>query len=556
MFIYILKKIFIIIILSIISFDLSIIVVRGDTTSKIVFETTDDYQKLSLDAESVNAQAIDEIVIQIKFKTEEELEEINENIERNDDRYRTRAKQYFYNGNEDKLKDILISNYKSFYISKYSPYVEFTYEKAKFYQYQDFILNQLNSNPDIETVYVKEYCYEKQEQLILSLACAGTAGIYENRTYTGEGVTVGILEPGLVDLSHEEFDNTTCLIHSQTGFTQTIENHTTQMAAIIAAEDGIAPDATILSSYLYGSLSEEIEWMLDNDVDIINMSFGEANPDGVYASDSAYVDYIARVYGVIMVASTGNDGRFVANPGLGYNVVGVGSANEYIIRHGFSSYLEAIGPKKPTVVVHGSSVAVPLNNIYSTGTSLSAAITSGIIALMMDKHPGLKGYPEKVLALLTSSAQYSSENNLLCNMNGFDEGVGAGMISWVNFEEHYSNAKSIIHVTGTNGSCIYRLPIQLEILEKIKVSIAWTAYTTGTVDSLKLTNYDLRITDTNGNNLAFASSTNSNIEMILFEAPYDGTFYIKIFQVGSVQKLNEEIVLSYGPALDNVDVYS
>lgn len=550
------KKILILFILSIIFFDLSIIVVKGETTNKIVFETTNDYKQLSLNEEIVDENAIDEIVVQIKFKTEKELEELNQNISRDDEKYRARAKKYFYSANEKNFKSISLSNYKSYYISKYSPYIEFTFDKDKFYQYQDVIINQLNSNDDIEIVYVKEYCYQKPEQLILSLACAYSSTIYRQRTYTGEGVTVGILEPGVVNISYEEFKHTKCKILAQVGFTQYVTEHATQMAALILADDGIAPDATLLSAYLYGSPNEEIEWMIENDVDIINMSYGEANPTGVYDSDSAYMDYIVRAYGVIIVASTGNNGGVVSNPALGYNVIGVGSADEFLVRHSFSAYTEVNGPEKPTVVTHGYCVNVPLgDHLQTTGTSNSAAIATGIIALLMERYPSLKGYPEKLLALLTSSAQYSSVYNHMNQSNGFDNQVGAGMINWLNFEAHYSSAKSIIQVTGTSGNSIYRYNVSLTKGEIIKASIAWTAYTTGTVDSLKMTNYDLKIADSDGNIVAESVSTSSNIEHILFEVPETGTYSLRIYLNGTIKKLNEEIVLSYGPASDNAEIY-
>ncbi len=546
----IIKKIFILLVLSFIFVNLSILVVEGEATSKIVFETIDNYEELSLDHDNIDSSSIEEVVIQIRFKTDQDLEDLNIDINKNDIRYRTRAKQYFYNLNLEKFRNVSINNYKSFYISKYSPYIEYIYEKDKFYINKNIILSQLESNSDIETVYIKEYFQDRPEQLQFSLLCADSLSIYRNRTYTGEGVTVGVLEPGIVDTSIPELSQTTCLVHNQDNFTEVVTEHATLMASFIAAEEGVAPDATILSSHLTGSPSEEIEWMIDNNVDIINMSFGETNPTGVYGSDSAYMDYIVRAYGVIIVASTGNNSGYVGNPGLGYNVISVGSADEFINMHYFSSYLEASGPEKPTIVIHGSSTTTPLGQYGVSGTSISSAIATGIITLILEKYPNLKGFPEKIMAVITSSAQHNTEESAYNQDNGFSDTVGAGMFHWNNFITHYINSTTIRHVMGTNGSCIYSLDVDLEAGEEIKASIAWTAYTNGTVDSLRFTNYDFKITDSNGNVVAQSLSTSSTIELITYKAPTAGTYKLRIYQIGSIQKLNEDIVLSYGPSLD------
>ena len=97
------------------------------------------------------------------------------------------------------------------------------------------------------------------------------------------------------------------------------------MAGIIAGNNSIAPKCKILSVELFGNPVSEIDWLLNRNVNVINMSYGEGNPSGNYNSSSAYMDYIVSTYKVTIVAASGNEPQNVTNPGLGYNVITVGA---------------------------------------------------------------------------------------------------------------------------------------------------------------------------------------------------------------------------------------
>jgi subtilisin family serine protease len=292
--------------------------------------------------------------------------------------------------------------------------------------------------------------------------------------------------------------------------------------------------------------------MLDNDVDIINMSFGELVPTGVYDSDAAYADYIVNQYKVTVVAAAGNEGEdtgYVCNPSLGYNVISLGAANDGVIRSPYSSYLEAEGSApKPTLMLVGSYVANrPLGVTYS-GTSVSSACASGIIALLMEQHPNLKTNPERLQALLCSSARMHPDAILLAN--GFNEPTGAGMIHYENFNTQYANSYTIMNYNGRSGNIIHTRTVDLTGGTRFKCSIAWTAYATGDVSRTKFTNYNIYLKDSEGNILAVANSTNSCIELITCIIPEDGTYKIEIEQIGTIKKINEKIGVAYGTAAD------
>ncbi|MEH0819146.1 MULTISPECIES: S8 family serine peptidase [unclassified Micromonospora] len=179
--------------------------------------------------------------------------------------------------------------------------------------------------------------------------------------------------------------------------------HGTAMAGIIAGrgggdmrELGIAPEAKILpvsigSRLDTGDLAKGIRWAADNGADVLNISMGvkeAATPDEVaavrYALDKnvvvvasagntkqGYVDFAspADVPGVIGVTGLGKDGSFFSGSVRGPEAV-LAAPMEKII-----------SPLPTSVSDNGYGV--------SSGTSESAAIVSGVAALVRAKYPDL-----------------------------------------------------------------------------------------------------------------------------------------------------------------------
>lgn len=521
------------------------------TDNKVVYELT-DYSRLSVNDSEGIVQPSD-IMIRVKLDVDD-FDGSNIGIDQSDKRgYRAEAKDYYSTLNNKFVNDIELPNYKDIYISKYSPYILYTYERNEFKKYENLIVEVINDNNYIETAYIKEHINnEYKENVSGTMDNAGAWHQWLNNYYTGAGVVVGVLEPGLVDASQAIFNDISVSVLVQNVPGEGVHEHSTAMAGYIAGSGGVAKDASILSACLYGVMDEEIEWMLDNDVDIINMSFGDSVATGIYSSDSAYADYIVNQYKVTIVAAVGNEGEgtaLVANPALGYNVISLGAANNGVIRSPYSSYIEAEdSAPKPTLVLVGSYVAnIPLDVMYS-GTSVSAACASGIIALLMEQHPNLKTNPEKLQALLCSSARMHPDAILL--ENGFNEPTGAGMIHYENFNTQYADAYSIMNYNGRSGSIIHTRTVNLTGGTRFKCSIAWTAYATGDISRTKFTNYNLYLKDSEGNILAVANSTNSCIELITCIIPEDGTYTIQIEQIGTIKKTNEKIGVAYGTAAD------
>lgn len=124
---------------------------------------------------------------------------------------------------------------------------------------------------------------------------------------------------------------------------------------------------------------EGIQWCIDNEINIINMSFGTT----YYSSILEDAVERAEKAGILMIASVGNTGEtdgIVEYPAAFEEVVGVGSVNEKIERSVFSAVGEEVELAAP-----GENV--PLTSYWGmitvgSGTSYAAPHVTAIAALL------------------------------------------------------------------------------------------------------------------------------------------------------------------------------
>lgn len=541
------KKAFIVVIILLVTLGIYNVSINLNFINKVVYELIDDYKQMSLDSLG-ESTLTDEVVVRVKLDYEEFNTITNTDIAKQE-KYRSEAKEYYSNNNEKYLSNINLYNFKSVYVSKYTPYIEFTYQRDKYFNFKQNISNEINKNASIDVAYIKDVTINKTGQLRHAMYVSGVSDncVTNSNTRTGYGIKVGVLEPGLVDEDAACFSIGQVTTHIQNTPLESVQEHSTYMAGYIAGSDGIASDAKIYSSYLWGSPSEEIDWLLDNGVHIINMSYGDANPTGEYASDSAYIDMIVNNYKITMVGAVGNVGAssaLVSNPALAYNVIGVGSGNNGGYPEQYSSYIEYSGGPKPTLMALGTGLCMASLGGGNSGTSVACAVVSGIIALLMEEYPILKERPELVISTLVASA-YQPEEAILMP-NGLTNSGGAGLIRYDQFHHAYIDNSYISTNIGVLQTFIFSKTMFLSQNEMHKFCIAWTAYTNGSTSSLNLTNYDLYLYDSNGNVVASSCSTNSNIELIQYYVPTDGEYTLKIKEVTFVAKINEKVAFSYG----------
>ncbi len=139
-----------------------------------------------------------------------------------------------------------------------------------------------------------------------------------------------------------------------------------------------------------------VHYAVDNKADIINASFGQADEDLV--PDDGFKIFIealerAEKAGIPVIAAAGNSsgnndktGMIPATLGLS-NIISVGAMNRKGEKWAKTNYgknsVHVMAPGEEILTTHTSGTRSP------SGTSLSAPIVTGIVALMLDKNPDL-----------------------------------------------------------------------------------------------------------------------------------------------------------------------
>ncbi|NVB34905.1 S8 family peptidase [Bacillus licheniformis] len=212
--------------------------------------------------------------------------------------------------------------------------------------------------------------------------------------------------------------------------------HGTAIAGIIAAEDnsfglvGIAPETEIYSVKVLNSkgkgsldnLVKAIEWCLDNNIQVINLSFGLAKDKPILreAIDKAVNS------GIIVIAAAGNNyGENVDYPAAYEKVFSINAVDRNNKIADFSS--------KGKIDFCAPGVEIPIlspGNKYDTenGTSLAAAHVTGIVSLILQNNDkfGINSKDDiykQVYSVL-------SEMSIDLGKEGKDEIYGEGFLSF------------------------------------------------------------------------------------------------------------------------------
>lgn len=448
---------------------------------------------------------------------------------------RRTSKEMHVKKNMELLSSLGIYGYNNIYISKYAPFVDFEFLSNDFIDVFEDIVERVKDKDYISHLFIQSEKNNYGQSFTTAKTTGNVTSAVSQYSLTGSGVKVGVLDPeGIINEEHANISGSNYTIRDEWFFSETVSDHATKVASVIAGNNGIAPNAHILSVELSGSASSEVDWLLDNGVNIINLSYGDANPDGQYNSKSAYMDYISRNHNVTIVASSGNyttEDGYVTNPGLGYNVVTVGEANiTGTTLSSSSAFLEVDCADKPTLVAP-SGFSFPNYSSILTGTSFSAAYVSGCIALMMQKNVNLKVFPEKVIAILTASAVTMDNytNKKSCGLNPM---VGAGLIDLASAIETYNTTDALSNDVSNLSVVIYSKDVELSEGDTIKACVAWLINSDNTT-TVNTTDYDIRLYQPEGYIISSATSTYNNIELVEYCAATGGTYRIEVRRISN-----------------------
>ncbi|WP_018922084.1 S8 family peptidase [Salsuginibacillus kocurii] len=258
----------------------------------------------------------------------------------------------------------------------------------------------LENNPNISFIEENKE-YEAVNQTIPWGVDHINADNYHGST-TGNGVDVAVLDTG-IDGNHPDLNvvDGESFVQGEPDPFQDDNGHGTHVAGTVAALDnnegvlGVAPDVNLHAVKVLGGdgggtlsgIAQGIEWSIDNNMDVINMSLG--GDFGSQALEQASNN--ADDAGIVVIAAAGNSGTdffggsTIAYPAQYDSVMAVGAVDQNNNRASFSSVGNTLEVMAPGVNIEST---MPGNNYASLdGTSMAAPHVAGTAALMLEQNP-------------------------------------------------------------------------------------------------------------------------------------------------------------------------
>lgn len=249
------------------------------------------------------------------------------------------------------------------------------------------------------------------------------------RTYTGKKIKIAIIDDGF-DINHPEIKDKIIATSSvkddgsivtDATHSYAIDYHGTAVAGIIGSKDdsvgirGIAPNAELILIKMPNLLSDSVVIKLFDEAvkygaDVINCSWGTGDVSPTVRNHINNITRTARNgKGVIVVFASGNDSKEVGNDEAGIeNVIGVGATDGDNLRTNYSNFGTTLDIVAPGGYRNSISTIDPVGtngasqdgyNRYNqvengkeigfVGTSASAPVIAGAIALLLEKNPNL-----------------------------------------------------------------------------------------------------------------------------------------------------------------------
>jgi subtilisin family serine protease len=227
----------------------------------------------------------------------------------------------------------------------------------------------------------------------------------------GDKVVVAVIDSG-IDASHPDLAGAVAQTFDAIDTPMTPHKHGTAIAGLIAAHGrlmGSAPAAQILAIRAFDpagagaegstfNILKSLDWAAANNARVINMSFAGPTDPAIHRSLEA-----ARKKGIVLIAAAGNAGAKSPSlyPAADSNVIAVTATDaddRLFEQSNRGSYIAVAAPGAQIMV------AIPDGGYeVSSGTSYSAAEVTGIVALMLERKPGLTS--DQVRGILQATAR-------------------------------------------------------------------------------------------------------------------------------------------------------
>ncbi|MGI8691197.1 MAG: S8 family serine peptidase [Thermomicrobiales bacterium] len=147
------------------------------------------------------------------------------------------------------------------------------------------------------------------------------------------------------------------------------------------------------------AVANGIHWATDHGATVINLSLGGPDFSQAVAREIGY----ARSRNVTIVAAAGNEPSERDYPADDQNVITVGASDENNNPADFTSVVNKVDVAAPGVNIAAYLPEKSADLYVTSGTSFSAPIVSGVVALMQSVKPGLK--QEEALTALKNTAR-------------------------------------------------------------------------------------------------------------------------------------------------------
>ena len=433
-----------------------------------------------------------------------------------------------YNRQNNAFVDEYLNNANISFISTYAPMIICEMTKQK--------INELSFIEEVESISLFTVM-DGSDDGNMDISVPSIDGSYVRDTlgFDGEGVKIGQVEiycpeTGIVEL------NSTLITRNEID-NYYYRNHASCVAAIMAGSTGMAPEAHIYSTRVTDEYYDNVEWLIDSGVKVINQSYS-FRFHTTYDDISKWVDHIVNAHNVSWVQTPGNSlevNEYVRSPGNAYNVITVCAINDNgtVNSNDDSYYSDNIYttnnnlPNKPDVVAPGVGFYVTGGETMS-GTSFAAPHVTGMIAQMMQFMPTLIIRPEAVKAAVLASCDRKVTSE---TMAWITDKEGAGVINA--FKALYSSSyiatqQSYYNTTASSFGLIYN-PIMYETKT---VVISWlkqnTGCTPGSTTDPAFTNFNLKVLDEDNNVIASSQSYYNSAELVRFTAIPGITYTIKV----------------------------
>lgn len=418
---------------------------------------------------------------------------------------------------------------------------------------------QLFAEDGHQTINQATYGFEMKPSQQFETAPWGitaTQAVYAHQKgIAGQGIKIAVLDTG-VDSSHPD-------LRIAGGYSfvegeETYEDqhgHGTHVAGIINALPngygviGMAPEAEVYTLKVmdtsgmgyYSSVIQAIEWCIQNEIQIVSMSFG-----GMEDSEILHqvIQEAATEHGILFVAAAGNNGAGVETetyPARYSEVLSVGAVNESNQQSSFSSAgneLDIVAPGEQiwSTTVHGEYG-------LRSGTSMATPYVAGAAALIWASDPGLRA--DQVRAQLVNQALPLGDSHH----------YGAGLVQVGSNQKHpellFSPSSSSLK--GKQNLEAQKLlgnflNLQKKAIKQEKVQLGkdiYTAYNQFKIDLNILKQYSKNLSEGNSSTVENSVYAYPSVTQSIYEYFVPGSSYIE-----SQENSLDQLIIKYQEKLD------